>query len=156
MPREQFLQEMRHRGVCANTIPLIARQFDVSLHAASRRVASVLGYEIGVSLWVMSESGSHLVPKWYLTKNGPGTLPYAIEVGQAAGALFSDKPHRGWQWLPLHGQMEKYFIDIQPLPGATRSWLLVVVFGDAARQIMAEISLSRPGRSVQQLPLIDE
>jgi hypothetical protein len=156
MPRDPFVEQMQHRGVCASSIPLIARKFDVSLQATSRRVASILGYEIGVSLWAMSESGSHLVPKWYLTKKGAATLPYAIELGHPAAALFTDRSFRGWHWFPLQGQMDKYFIDIQPLPNATRSWLLVVVFGDAAQQILAEISIGHTRSSVQQLPLMDE
>jgi hypothetical protein len=156
MPRESFLQSMENYGVSARTIPLIARQFGVSLQAASRRIASTLSYEIGVSLWGMSDAQSHFVPKWYVTKKGAMELPYAIDVRQRAGDLFSDMSIRGWQWLPLQGQMEKYFIDLQPLPSANKSWLLVVVFGDSASQVMTQIGRSRIPSGGEQLPLVEE
>jgi len=156
MPRAAFLQQMQLDGVSASTIPVIARHFDVSLQAASRRVADLLGYEIGVSLWTFSESATHLVPKWYLTKKGSMTLPYALDGQHASAALFSDSPVRGWHWLALQGQMDKYYVDIQPLPGASKSWLLVVVFGDAAQQILAQISAGRERLQIQQLPLVEE
>lgn len=156
MPRKAFLQQMQLEGVCARSIPAIARHFDVSLHAASRRVADLQGYEIGVSWWCLSESASHLVPRWYLTKKGPMALPYAIDVKHASAALFSDTPVRGWHWLALQGQMDKYYVDIQPLPGTGKSWLLIVVFGDTAQQILAQISRGRGRSPDQQLPLAED
>lgn len=140
MPREQFHEFMEHTGVSALAIPMIARRFDVSLQAASRRIANVLSYEIGIGLWTLSDNGSHVAPKWYLTKQGALALPYAIAVGQPGATLFENAPARGWHWLPLHGHMEKYFVDIHPLPGNTKSWLLLVVFSSAAQQIFASIS----------------
>jgi hypothetical protein len=156
MPREAFLQQMQLEGVCALSIPAIARDFDVSLHAASRRVVDLLGYEIGVSWWGLSESASHLVPRWYLTRKGSMALPYAIDVKHASASHFSDKPVRGWHWLALQGQMDKYYVDIHPLPGTVKSWLLVVVFGDAAQQILAQIGAGRGSLPTRQLPLVED
>lgn len=153
MPRDQFLQIMDQVGVSAATAPEIARRFGVSLQAASRRVAQVIPYDIGVGLWTLSDDARCFVPKWYLTENGTISIESAIQVGQPGSGCFTDHAFRGWHWIPLQGQMDKYFLDICPLRGARTAWLVLVVFSDAAQQIMATISKARPSAVTSQLPL---
>lgn len=55
MPHGQILAVMEELGVRASTIPLIAKRFDVSIHAAARRVVQLLPYDIGICLWRMTD-----------------------------------------------------------------------------------------------------
>ena len=156
MPRTQFLQAMEETGVSASTIPLIAQRFGVSLQAASRRVAEILPYEIGVGLWTANGENVRFVPRWYVTKNKARAPDYAIEAGQPGAACFTDRIVRGWHWIPLLGQMDKYFLDVFPLGGGRKSWLVVAVFSNAAQQIMMAISKGRAPIPARQIPLIGE
>jgi len=157
MPRTQFLRAMNEIGVCASTVSVMARKFAVSLQAASRRITQLLPYEIGISQWVIAENSTAFVPKWYVTKRGATTIDYAILVGQPGSECFGDSAVRGWQWVPLQGHMEKYFVDISPVPGPRRAWLAIMVFSDAPQQVMFAISKARQQSSTAgQLPLIDE
>lgn len=143
MPRDRFVEVMEDSGVCATTVPVIARQFGVSLQAASRRIATTLSYEIAIGMWTLNDQRTHVAPYWYLTAKGATSLPYAIAIGQPGSELFTEQTTRGWHWLPLHGQMEKYFVDVCPLRGGRASWLLMVVFSSAAQQILSTISKGR-------------
>jgi hypothetical protein len=154
MPRTQFLQTMDEAGVSAATLPEIARRFGVSLQAAGRRVAQLIPYEIGIGLWSLSEDAPRFIPKWYLTKNNTISIEYVIEAGQPGSACFTDGAVRGWHWIPLHGQMDKYFVDVCPLPGPRKAWLVLVIFSDAAQQIMAIIGRARPSSTVGQLSVL--
>jgi hypothetical protein len=156
MPRAQFLQKMEEVGVCAATIPQFSREFAVSLQAASRRVAQLVGYELAVGLWTKGDESPRLIPKWYVTKDGGRRLECVIEPEDPGSACFTDRPVRGWHWIALQGHMEKYYVDICPLGAAQRAWLLVVVFGSAAQQILSSISGKRPATVMGQLPLWGE
>jgi len=157
MPRTQFLQKMDEFGVCAGTIPQLSREFSVSLQAASRRVTQLSAYNLAVALWTRGDQGS-LIPKWYVTEAGGKAIDYVIEPGDPGSACFSDRTVRGWHWIPLQGHMEKYFVDISPVRASQKAWLLLVVFSDAAQQILSEISKGHvaPAPSTEQLPLWDE
>lgn len=156
MPRTQFREKMEQLGVCAATIPQFSREFAVSLQAASRRVAQLAGYDLAVGFWTEAEQSSRLLPKWYVTEEGAKSVDYVIEPGGPGSACFGDLPVRGWHWIPLQGHMEKYYVDVCPLRATQRAWLLLVVFSDAARQILGEISKGQPPPAVGQLPLWDE
>lgn len=155
MPRMQFLRCMGENGVCASSISVISRKFGVSLQAGSRRVSQLLSYEVGIGQWATSQDGTAFVPEWYVTKHGAMAVDYVIQVGKPGSECFRDSAVRGWQWIPLHGHMEKYYVDIFPIRGTRRRWLAMIIFSDAAQQIMAGISKQRSG-TASQLPLIDE
>jgi hypothetical protein len=156
MPRSQFVQTMEELGVCAVTVPAIAQRFGVSLQAASTRIAQILPYDVGIALWTLNEESRCLIPKWYLTKNGAMRIEYAIELGRPGSACFTDQVVRGWQWIPLQGEMDKYFVDVCPLGGAQKAWLVVVIFSDAAQHIITTISRGKPISAAEQMPLIEE
>jgi hypothetical protein len=157
MPRQQFAQVMDRIGVSASTIPEIAQLFGVSLQATCRKVAQILPYEIAISLWMTNEQSSHFVPKWYVTKNGARAVEHTIAAGDPGSACFVAEPVRGWHWIPLHGQMDKYFVDVSPLRSSIGAWLLVAVFGNAAQHIISTISKgTSPSAPAAQIPLLDE
>lgn len=154
MPRAKFVAVMEETGVSAETVPEIARRFEVSLQACARKVAQLLPYEVGLGLWSKDDERGHVIPKWYLTRKGLVSLEYVIEVGGPGSACFTEKRTSGWQWIPLHGPMDKYYIDVCPLRGASKSWLCLVVFSDSAQHIMATISKGRLTET-GQLPLLE-
>lgn len=156
MPRVQFLETMEAFGVSASTVPSLGRRFGVSLQAASRRVAQLLPYDVGVGLWYLNEQNSGLVPQWYVTKVGAMSLEYVLDIGRPGSECFTDKVVRGWHWVPLQGQMEKYFIDVSPLSGPNKAWIVFVIFSDAAEHIMATISKPRKHSRGNQLSLVEE
>jgi Zn-dependent peptidase ImmA (M78 family) len=156
MPRAQFIQTMDELGVCAATVPDIAQRFGVSLQATCRRLAQLSPYDIAASLWKKNEENGSLIPTWNITKKGVMPLDHVIEDGQTGSECFADEIVRGWQWIPLHGQMDKYFIDVYPLRRRQRAWLVLVVFDNAAQQILANISKGRTTTVNRQLPLIGE
>lgn len=156
MPRVQFGNVMEETGVCASTVPGIAQRFGVSLQAAGRRVAQILPYDIGIGLWATNEDGTRLIPKWYLTKKGTMSLEHVIAVGAPGSACFTDQVVRGWHWIPLHGQMDKYFVDVSPIRGTLKVWLLFAVFNDAAQHIITTISRGRPATTGTQISLMGD
>jgi hypothetical protein len=145
---------MRELGVCAATVTMIAKRFDVSTNAAARRIVQLLPYEIGVCVWRLSSDDALLAPSWYVSKKGPLSLEYAIPLGAAGSECFADQPVRGWRWLPLQGQMDRYFVDVSPL-GDTRSWIVVVIFDSAAEQILNFIGRGQLSEGDHQYGLLE-
>jgi Zn-dependent peptidase ImmA (M78 family) len=154
MPQPQFTQVIQAIGVSAETIPDIARRFAVSLEAVSKRLLAVLPYEIGIGYWYLSDDNANFMPKWYLTRTGPRSIEQVIAVGSQGSQCFTDAQVRGWQWMSLQGPMDKYFVDVFPLKGPQKAWLLLVVFDSAARHIM--VTMSAIKTAAAQLPLIGE
>lgn len=154
MPVAQFSQAMDEIGVCARTIPTIARQFGVSLQASCWRIMQILPYEINMGLWKMDESESRFVPEWYLAKSGVRMMNYSIVVGQPGSACFGDEPFRGWHWIRLFGQMDKYYVDVCPISSIRKVWLVLFVFDRAAHHIVSKISRGR-SRSTAQLTFLE-
>jgi len=155
MPREQFMRTMDEAGVCAQSVPEIARRFGVSLEAACRRLIELLPYEIGIGFWFMDEGAARVIPKWYFTRRGVSQLEHTISVGSPGSRCFTNENVRDWQWLPLHGHIDKYFVDVSPLETQRNSWLMFVVFDSAAEHIITTLSKGRSPTTVQ-LPLIDD
>jgi len=93
------------------------------------------------------------VPKWYLTRNGPRSIERVIAVGSQGADCFSNVAVRGWRWIPLQGPTDKYFVDVAPLEGRQKAWLLLVLFDSAARHIMESMSAIK-AVNLAQLPLI--
>ena len=154
MPGIQFRRVMEEQGVNAQKIPDLARRFGVSVRAACRRVTGFLPYKIGIAMWAKESNGS-VVPRWYEGKLGPKTLEYTIEPGSTGFACFSNCSIRGWYWIRLFGQMDKYYVDVSPLGNSQTMWLMVVLFDNAAAHIMSE--LCRVGHLVtRQIPLLDK
>lgn len=149
MPVVQFSGVMGEIGVCAGTIPEIARRFGVSLQATCRRLVQILPYEISMSLWKLDELNSRLFPDWHVTKDGSRLLDNSILVGHPGSACFRDESFRGWHWIPLYGQMEKYFVDVCPISGSKNVWLVMIVFDRAAHHIVSQISRGRSKRAAQ-------
>lgn len=154
MPQPQFAQVIQEIGVSAETIPDIARRFAVSLEAVSKRLLAVLPYAIGIGYWYLSDDNANFVPKWYLTRTGPRLIEQVIAVGSQGSQCFTDIQVRGWQWMSLQGPTDKYFVDVFPLKGTQKAWLLLVVFDGAAQHIM--VTMSAIKTAAAQLPLIDE
>jgi len=154
MPQPQFAQAIQEIGVSAETIPDIAQRFAVSLEAVSKRLLAVLPYEMGIGYWYLSDNNANFMPKWYLTRNGPRSIEQVIAVGSQGSQCFTDTQVRGWQWMSLQGPMDKYFVDVFPLRGPQKAWLLLVVFDSAAQHIMVRMSGNKTAAA--QLPLIPE
>lgn len=155
MPREQLVRTIAETGVCAETVPEIAQRFGVSLQAVSRKLTEVVPYDIGLALWSASDDNARVFPKWYVTKKGTLRLEHAIQVGEPGSACFSDEMVRGWRWIPIHGQMDKYFVDVNPIRSTPKTWLMLTLFDSPPEHIMAEISRRTITGSIQ-LPLIPE
>jgi len=147
---------MSEVGVSACTIPTISHRFGTSIQATARRIAEVLPYDIAVGLWATDERKSHFVPKWYLNKAGAIAADYVIKFGRPGSECFTEKAVRGWRWVPLQGHMDKYFVDICPLSGVWKSWLVMVIFSDAPQHVMATVSKGKPRGADTQLHLMDE
>jgi Zn-dependent peptidase ImmA (M78 family) len=154
MPQAQFVQVIQEIGVSAETIPDIARRFAVSLESASKRLLAMLPYAIGIGYWYLSDDNANFVPKWYVTRTGPRSIEQVITVGSQGSQCFTDIRVRGWQWMSLQGPTDKYFVDVFPLKGPQKAWLLLVVFDSAAQHIM--VTMSAIKSTAAQLPLIDE
>jgi Zn-dependent peptidase ImmA (M78 family) len=156
MPRDQYLQTMRDVGVDASTVSAIAQRYAVSLPAASRRIAELEPYDIGFGVWIRDTNG-RLLPKWYLTKKGPASSEYPIDSDQPGFACFTETRVRGWRWFSLRGRTDKFFVDICPIVrGPTRSWMVLIIFEQAAEHIISSISKPVAHDSAGQLPLTDE
>jgi Zn-dependent peptidase ImmA (M78 family) len=155
MPQAQFARVIQEIGVSAETVPAIARRFAVSLEAVSTRLVGLLPYEVGIGYWYLSDDGANIVPKWYLTRSGPRSSEQVIAVGSQGADCFGEVAVRGWRWMSLQGPRDKYFVDVAPLEGRQKAWLLLVVFDSAAQHIMASMSAIKPAAAAQ-LPLIGE
>jgi Zn-dependent peptidase ImmA (M78 family) len=155
IPRDQLNLAIEEMGACAQSVPAIARLFRVSLEAASRRLVELLPYEIGIGRWSMQADSGHVVPQWYVTRRGARSVEDVIAVGSPGSQCFAEKNVRGWQWFPLHGQMDKYYVDVCPLVGPKKAWIMFVVFDSAAEHIMTTLS-KRKSSSTLQFPLLDE
>lgn len=154
MPRGAFLKAMEETGVSASTVPTIAMHFGVSLQAACRRILALLSYDIGMGVWTRNSEDGRLIPRWYFTRKGSVAPEYVIEAGQPGSSSFSDHAVRGWQWIPLHGRMDRYYVDISPLPRAAPSWLGFFIFSDAPHHVMATLSKSREQSTQPQLSFL--
>jgi Zn-dependent peptidase ImmA (M78 family) len=155
LPRDQLMLAMEETGACAQSVPAIARLFGVSLEAASRRFVELLPYEIGISRWSMHADNCHVVPQWYVTRRGARSVEHAIAVGSPGSQCFAQANVRGWHWFPLHGQLDKYYVDVWPLASPQKAWLMFVVFDSAAEHIMTTLSKRNSGSNAQ-FPLLDE
>lgn len=155
MPRSHFLAQMEAIGISAGTLPALARRFDVSLNAASRRVVEFLPYDVGIGLWSLAPADTYLVPKWFVSRRSMATPEHAIALGSPGSECFNEDAVRGWQWIPVQGRMDKYFVDVAPLRGGTaRLWLVLVIFEGAAEHVAA--SLAHASAPDVQAPLIDD
>ncbi len=154
MPCGAFLKVMEETGVCASTVPIIAKHFGVSLQAACRRILALLSYDIGMGVWTKNSEDGRLIPQWYFTRKGSVRPEYVIEAGKPGSSSFSDRTVRGWQWIPLHGRMDRYYVDISPLPRAAQSWLGFFIFSDAPHHVMATLNKSREHSTQPQLSLL--
>jgi hypothetical protein len=155
MPHGKFIAAMEEVGVSASTVASIARRFDVSIHAAARRVTQLLPYDVGIGLWGTSQDRAFVSPSWYVSKKGAVSTEHAIPFGAAGSECFTEHAIRGWRWLPLQGQMEKYYVDICPV-GDSRRWLVLVIFGTAAQHIISTISKGQPPQEDGQYILLAE
>jgi Zn-dependent peptidase ImmA (M78 family) len=155
IPRDQLNLAIEETGACAQSVPGIARLFGVSLEAASRKLVELLPYEIGIGRWSMHADNGHVVAQWYVTRRGARFVEHVIAVGSPGSQCFAEKNVRGWQWFPLHGQMDKYYVDVCPLGGPQKAWLMFVVFDSAAEHIMTTLSRSKLP-AVKQFPLLGE
>jgi hypothetical protein len=108
---------------------------------------------VGIGLWTINDRNTHLIPKWYVTKKGRVSVEHVIEVGSTGSECFAQEPIRGWRWISLYGQMDKYFVDIVPLRSNLAAWFVFVVFDSAAQHIMNTISKGRPPSTGMQLTL---
>jgi hypothetical protein len=155
MPRTQFLAQMDAIGICAGTLPALARRFAVSLNAASRRVVELLPYNVGIGLWSLAAANTYLAPKWFVSRRSMAKPQHAIALSSPGSDCFVEDSVRGWRWIPIQGRMDKYFVDVAPLRGSTaRLWLVLVIFESAAEHIAASLAhVSMPG---VQSPLIDD
>ena len=155
MPQAQLMQVINEIGVSAQTLPDIARRFSVSLEAMSTRLLGVLPYELGMGYWYLSDNGANIVPKWFLTKHGARPIDQLIAVGSQGSDCFTEIAATGWKWMSLQGPKDKYFVNVAPLEGRPKAWLLLVIFDSAAPHIMTSLGASS-SKAVGQLPLIDE
>jgi Zn-dependent peptidase ImmA (M78 family) len=145
MPRDLFDKSIQDVGVTAATVPAIARLYGVSLQAVSRRITQVLPDEIALSLWRKDEQRGHVAAQWYVSKSSSAKPEHAIELGSPGAGCFAGEPCRGWYWMPLHGQMDKFYVDVCPLEGfdSSKAWILLLVFSRAADHVMSTISRRR-------------
>jgi len=142
MPRRQFGAMIRDSGPSSESIIRLARSFNVSLQAVSKRALQLLPYKLVIILWQYNPTDKTYHSKWatgVTLTNRRATVRLVVGPQDPAFKFFhAQDNYRGRVWISLDGPLEDYFVDaIAWRNGTTRKVLTVFVLERNPRALLA-------------------
>jgi hypothetical protein len=113
MPHRQFGSLIRDSGPGSEVLIRLARTFNVSVQAVSRRTVQLLPYKLIVIFWEYDPSEDGYLSKWTTgLMNGPAAARLAVRRSDPAFSFFhAQDSYRGRVWISLDGPLDDYFVD---------------------------------------------
>lgn len=157
MPHRQFGTAVRKTGPSASAIRTLARGFNVSLHAAARRLIQIAPFNLAAAQWTYREDARAYATDWAagLNLNRPAVQRELVirHNHPAFKVLHEANTYRGRVWVPLNGPMDDYFTDLEGWHAKGKRKVLTVFVLDPEPERVFLHSRPAPLRETEQLKL---
>jgi hypothetical protein len=131
MPQRQFHAMVRGLGLGSASLIQLSRNFNVSLHAAARRLLQNCGLRLVIAEWEYSRNNDCYISNWVVAsfRRLGWPVPLAVRANDPAFKFFHEpRTFRGEVWISLGGPLDGYFVDTYArVLGHTRKVLTVFV-----------------------------
>lgn len=116
MPHLQFRSLVRAGGPGSESLIRMARHFNVSIQACSKRAVQLLRVKLAIVLWRYNTANQYYESRWtacFSSSSRLGRHRLTVKREDPAFKLFdTEDKYRGEVWISLGGPLDGYFVDV--------------------------------------------